>query len=107
MFTGPGIVIAHPGQDIELLFTLGKPSTTQHAIAWIINHRFYSVNALRAGILPGYSADVNNSNLIVQNIVMNDVRNNTEYQCVIVISDTRTIVNTCDRTVLNVAGKSL
>ena len=102
---GPGIVIAHPGEDVELLCTLGIPSSTQHATEWIINHNFYSVNALVNDILPGYSADVNNNNLIVQNIVMNDRRNDTEHRCVTVISGTRTTVNGSDLTFLYVAGK--
>ena len=104
---GPGIVIAHPGEDVELLCTLGIPLIAQYTTAWIINHISYGVQSLINGILDGYSADVNNNNLIVQNIVMNDVRNDTEYQCVIVISGTRTILNSSDPTFLYVAGKSL
>ena len=103
----PGIVIAHPGQDVELLCTLGLPSTNQHAPTWIIGHRFYGVQALIGGILDGYIADNNNNNLIVENIMMNDNRNNTEYQCVIVLSGTMTIVNSSDPTILYVAGKFL
>ena len=102
---GPGIVIAHPGQDVELLCTVAIPSTTQHTVVWIINHNFYSINSLNGGILPGYSADVNNNNLIIQNIVINDRRNGTEYQCVIVMSGTTTILNSSDPTFLYVAGK--
>ena len=102
---GPGIVIAHPGQDIELLCTLDTPSTTQHVGAWIINHALCGVNALSGGILSGYSANVLNNNLIVQNIVMNDGRNDTEHRCVIVISGTTTIVNYSDPTILYVAGE--
>ena len=102
---GPGIVIARPGQDVELLCTLGTPSTSQHAVAWIINHVLRGVNALSNGILPGYSANVVNRNLIVQNIVMNDHRNDTEHRCVIVIAGTTTIVNDSDPTILYVAGE--
>ena len=101
----PGIVIARPGQDVELLCTLGIPSTTQHTVAWIIDHIFYGVQSLINGILPGYSVDVNNNNLFVQNIVMNDSRNDTEYRCVIVMSNTTTILNSSDPTFLYVAGK--
>ena len=104
MFTGPGIIIAHPGQDIELLCI---PSTFQYVAAWIINHNFYGVYALNNGILPGYRADVNNNNLIVENLVMNDDRNDTEYQCVVVISGTTTVLNIGDPTFLYVAGKYL
>ena len=102
---GPGIVIAHPGQDVELLCTVAIPSTTQHTVAWIINHNFYGINALINGILPGYSVDLVNNDLLVQNIVMNDRRNDTEYQCVIVMSGTTTILNSSDPTFLYVVGK--
>ena len=102
---GPGIVIVRPGEDVELLCTLGIPSTTQHTTEWIIDHRFYGVHSLINDILPGYSANVNNNNLIVQNIMMNDRRNDTEHQCVIVMSGTTTVVNSSEPTLLFVAGK--
>ena len=102
---GPGIVIAHPGQDVELLCTLGLPSASQHTVAWLVNHVLRAVSPLRGGILPGYSANVLNNNLIVQNIIMSDSRNDTEHRCVIIISGTTTIVNNSDPTILYVAGK--
>ena len=102
---GPGIVIVHPGQNVTLLCTLGIPLSTQHTTEWIINHTPLGVQSIINGILPGYSADVNNNNLIVQNIVMNDRRNDTEYQCVIIRLDTRAILNESDLTFLYVAGK--
>ena len=102
---GPGIVIARPGQDVELLCTLGIPSTNQHVPTWIINHNQYGVQALFNGILDGFNADNNNNNLIVEDIVMNDRRNDTEYQCVFVLSMTMTIVNSSNLTFLYVAGK--
>ena len=102
---GPGIVIAHPGQDVELLCALRLLYGT-HTTVWIIDHNFYGVNALNGGILPGYSADLISKNLIVQNIVMNDRRNNTEHRCAIAIFGT-TIVNISDPTFLYVAGEWL
>ena len=103
---GPGIVIARPGEDVELLCTLGIPSTAEHATAWLINHIPHGVQSLINGIVGDrYSADANNNNLIVQNIVMNDDRNDTDYQCVIVMSGTMTVVNSSDPTILFVAGK--
>ena len=84
--------------------TLGLPPTNQHVPTWIIGHILYGVQALSGGILDGYSADINN-NLIVENIVMNDRRNDTEYQCVFVLSGTMTIVNSSDPISLYVAGK--
>ena len=101
-----GSVIAHPGQDVELLCTV-TPSRSQTA-AWIINHVVYTVQQLRHGILTGYNS--NGNNLIIENIMMNDVRNNTEYSCGTVpttlsnptVAD---IVVESDRTVLYVAGE--
>ena len=72
---------------------------------WKINQAYYGVNALHNGILVGYSADIHNNNLVVLNIVMNDRRNDTEYQCVFVLSGTMTIVNSSDTTFLYIAGK--
>ena len=105
----PSIVIAHPGQNVELLCTLGIPSSAiQLSVAWTIEGpnfaEFEGVNALSNGILTGYSANVNKS-LIVENIVMNDRRNDTQYQCVFIISGTMTIVNRSDPIFLFVAGK--
>ena len=103
---GPGIVIAHPGQDVELLCTV-TPSDGQTA-GWLINHGGpYTVQQLHNGILTGYSS--NGNNLIIENIMMNDDRNNTEYSCVTVpstrlrpLSD---IVDESDPTFLYVAGE--
>jgi len=50
---------------------------------WEINHRLYGINALFHGLVPGYSANVNKANIIVENIMMNDDRNGTEYRCVL------------------------
>ena len=101
---GPGIVIVHPaGQDVELLCSVATPGAVQAGVTWIINFNQYGVNSLSGGTLDGYSADITNSNLIVKNIVMNDDRNNTEYKCVIIMSDM--IVNDSDPTFLYVAGE--
>ena len=99
---GPGIVIAHPGQDVELLCALGIPSNNTLTLGWIINHIFYGVAALNGGILPGYSADDLNT-LMIRNIVMNDHRNDTEHQCV--IRHGMTTLNASDPTLLLIAGK--
>ena len=63
------------------------------------------MGSLNNGILPGYSADITSSNLIVKNIMINDNRNNTEYRCVIIMSDR--IVNDSDLIFLYVAGECL
>ena len=74
----PVVVIAHPGQDVELLCTV-TPSGTQTAV-WLINHGVvYTLQQLQNGILTGCSS--NGNNLIIENIMMNDDRNGTEYNC--------------------------
>ena len=74
------IVIACPGKNVELLHTVTSGSSTP--ASWYINHTgLYTVNDLRDGILTGYRA--NNSNLIIQNIMRNDGRNCSEYQCLV------------------------
>ena len=101
---GPGIVIVHPaGQDVELLCTI-MISNVSEATAWVIsNGAPYRSNALLNGIVDGYSA--NGNNLIVENIMMNDDRNTTEYQCVIITVGTTTILRQSNRTFLYVAGE--
>ena len=102
---GPGIVIAHPGQDIELLCTVTVTSTNER-VAWLVNNMGpYRINALRNGILAGYIAPLGSNNLIVENIMMNDDRNDTEHQCVIVLQDALTIERESDQTLLFVAGE--
>ena len=103
---GPGTVIVRPaGQDVELLCSVATPGTPQVGVTWIINFNRHGVSSLANGILDGYSADINSSNLIVKNIVMNDNRNNTEYMCVVIMSDR--VVNDSDPIFLYVAGEYL
>ena len=78
---GFGIVIVHSDQDVELLCTV-TPSGGQTA-GWVINNGDV-IQQLHNGILTGYST--NGSNLIIENIMMNDDRNDTEYSCVTVPS---------------------
>ena len=102
---GPGIVIVHPaGQDVELLCTV-MTSSSNEQVAWQINHGTpYTVSGLPNGIVTGYSA--NGNNLIVENIMINDDRNDTEYRCVITTQGTRTILRQSDSsTILYVAGE--
>ena len=101
---GPGTVIVHPaGQDIELLCSVAIPGRVQTGITWILNIVSYDVSSLNRGTLPGYSADLFSSNLIVKNVTMNDNRNNTEYRCVIIMSGE--IVNDSNSTFLYIAGE--
>ena len=84
------------------------PSGSQTA-AWIIdNVGPYIVQQLHNGILTGYSS--NGNNLIIENIMMNDDRNNTKYSCVTVSNTvsnptTADIVDESNTTILFVAGE--
>ena len=96
---GPGIVIVHPtGQDVELLCTVKSGRA-----AWLINYsKPYGMSALRNGIVKGYSANAGSNNLIVKNVTMNDVRNNTEYRCELKEEE---IILKSDPTILYIAGE--
>ena len=105
---GPGIVIAHPGQDVELLCNVTVTSGNQ--AAWLVNNAGpYGINALHNGILPGYTTTLGSNNLIVENIMMNDVRNGSEYYCVIVPAQGMItfadIIDQSDPTILYIAGE--
>ena len=106
---GPGIVIAHPGQDVELLCTVTVTSTSQ-TTGWLVNSNGpYRINAIRSGVLTGYIATLDSSNLIVENIMMNDVRNGSEYICVVIpvqgMTTLADITDESDPTILYVAGE--
>ena len=67
-------VIAYPGQDVELICDV------TNGTAWFINGLGpYPVSQLFNGTLTGYNSSGNN--LIIKDIVMNDLRDNYEYQC--------------------------
>ena len=70
----------------------------------------YRINFLRSGILTGYTATLDSNNLIVENIMMNDVRNGSEYRCVIIPAQgmitVADIVEESDPTTLYVSGES-
>ena len=107
---GPGIVIAHPGQGVELLCTVTVTDSGSQAAAWlIINMGPYRMNAIRAGLLVGYAATLISNNLIVENIMMNDDRNGSDYRCVIVPAQgtlsLANIIEESDPTILYVAGE--
>ena len=57
--------------------TSGNPTAS-----WMINDmKPYGLATLHEGKLAGYSS--NGSNLIIENVVMNDSRNGSSYNCVI------------------------
>ena len=72
---GPGIVVAHPGQTVELLCNLTGLTN------WIVNGQRHTLNELVNGSLPGHS--INGTNIIVEDIVINDPRNGSKYICVL------------------------
>ena len=72
------------------------------SVSWLINDMGpYKVTTLLNGILTGYSS--NGNNLIVQNVIMNDDRNGSNYSCVINI--TIAILQQSYPTTLYVAGE--
>ena len=78
------IVIARPGQNVILSCSIASVSTSEATVGWLIEHSGpYGVNALLHGQVPGYSASLDTTDLIIENIVLNDHRNNTEYRCII------------------------
>ena len=96
------IVIALPGKDAEILCTLTLSG--DKVAAWLIGYKGpYTLQQLRNGIWTGYNSKGNN--LILENILMNDNRNETNYQCVTIQSTTASIVDWSDPTILYVAGE--
>ena len=96
---GPGIVIAHPGQDIELLcnVTSGVPG-------WRVNGESYTPNQLFIGQLAGHNITITSLNIIVEDIMMNDYRNGSVYICVIFQQPPTPDIES-DPTTLYVAGE--
>ena len=106
---GPGIVIAHPGQDVELLCTVTESSGSQ-TTGWLVNNEGpFTINSLRSGILIGHTATLDSRNLIVENIMMNDGRNGSEHRCVIIPAQSMVtladIIAESDPTFLYIAGE--
>ena len=81
------------------------------AAGWLINNSMgpYRVNAIRGGLLAGHTAASGSNNLIIQNIMMNDNRNGSDYRCVIVPStgtpSLGNIIEESDPTILYFAGE--
>ena len=97
----PRVVIAHPGQDVELLcavtMTSGNPT-----VSWMINDMTpIGLATLHTGRQAGYSS--NGNNLIVENVTMNDVRNGSNYNCV--ITSRIAILRQSNSTILYIAGE--
>ena len=85
----PGIVIAYPGQNVTLSCSIASVSTKDATIGWSIDDTGpYGLNALHNGRVPGYSTYLDKTDLIIENIMMNDNRNDTEYRCMILQNTT-------------------
>ena len=96
------IVNVHSGQDVELLCTVTPEGSG--SVGWMINNNGpYKIQQLHNGIVTGYS--INGNNLIIENIMMNDDRDGTEYQCVIIEQDTTIILDESNRIFLFVTGE--
>ena len=86
------------------------PENPTVTTAWLVNNMGpYRRSALRNGILAGYTTNLGSNNLIVENVMMNDDRNDSDYRCVIIpaqgmvtIAD---IIDESDPTILYVAGE--
>ena len=77
---------------------------------WLVNNVGpYRISRLRSGILTGHSATLDSNNLIVENIMMNDDRNGSDYRCVIVPAQgmitVAKITDESDPSILYVAGE--
>ena len=73
---------------------------------WLVNNMGpFGANALFNGILAGHSANVDRGNIIVEDVITNDPRNDSEYRCVIRLQGTSTTVNESGPTFLYVAGE--
>ena len=82
---GHNRVIAHPGQDAELICSLSQTLGSRHSVGWLVDYTGpYGINSLYNGLLDGYSAHFYTTSIIILNIMMNDSRNGTEYQCGII-----------------------
>ena len=84
-----------------------RTSTTNERVAWLVNLGGpHGIDSIRNGFLEdnGYTATFGSDNLIVENIMMNDVRNDSMFQCVITLQDTTTILRESDQTILYIAG---
>ena len=83
------------------------------SVAWIIDHRGpYGVNTIHSGIVPRYTINLGSNNLIVENIMMNDERNGSEYQCMIAAAENSMnpmteITQRSNTIILYVAGEKL
>ena len=75
----PGVVIAYPGQDAEIPCSINITDGT--FASWMVNGTHYTLAQLFTGQLVGHN--ISGRNIVVENIITNDVRNGTEYRCIV------------------------
>ena len=90
--------IALPGQNVTLICDITGVGGT----SWRINNMLHTLNELLIGTVAGHS--VSGRNIVVEDIMMNDVRNGSQYQCV-VIQDPPNPNIEGNMTILYVAGE--
>ena len=75
------VVIGCPSQNVTLSCSLASESTNEATIGWSVGHVGpHGVSTIQNGIMSGYSASLKGE-LIIRNVMTNDNRNQTEYQC--------------------------
>ena len=82
-------------------------TSTNEVVGWLVNLGGpHGISAIRNGILDefGYTTNLGSNNLIVENIMMNDGRNDSMFQCVITLQGTTTILRESNQTILFIAG---
>ena len=75
----PGVVIAYPGQDVEIPCSINITDGT--FTSWMVNGALYTLAQIFNGELAGHN--ISGRNIVVENIITNDVRNGTEYRCIV------------------------
>ena len=69
--------------------SIASESTDDATVGWLINHVGpHGVNALLNGLVAGYSGSLGTTDLIIENIMMKDHRNDTAHQCMILQNTT-------------------
>ena len=92
------IVIARPGQNVEVMCDVDG---TEENTLWRINgsSSFVSLRGLSNGSILGHS--ISGRNIVVKDIMMNDVRNGSRYECIVFSSP----ITSGNVTILYVAGE--
>ena len=65
----------------------------------------YNIMLLRNGYVDGYGGIFGSNDLIVEDITMNDARNDSDFTCMVVSQNDETILGSSDLTTLYIAGE--